>query len=93
MKSPVEVTKQAIYTIKAILKNKEIPKEYSLRIATKGRGCAVGFKLGFDKKKKTDDEYFVDGVSILIQKNELIFLAGKKIDYYDESDGKGFIFL
>ncbi|MEQ6166799.1 iron-sulfur cluster biosynthesis family protein [Ekhidna sp. MALMAid0563] len=92
MKPPVEITDRALEEVKNILKNKGIPEGYGLRIATKGMGCGVGFKLGFDKKKDTDDEYSVDGVQVLIRKSEMMFLVGKKIEFYDESDGRGFVF-
>ncbi len=90
---PVEITNRALEEVKNILKNKGIPEGYGLRIATKGMGCGVGFKLGFDKKKETDDEYLVDGVQVLIQKREMMFLVGKKIEFYDETDGRGFVFV
>ena len=90
---PVEITNAALEEVKNILRNKGIPENYGLRIATKGMGCGVGFKLGFDKKKDTDDEYLIDGVQILIQKSEMMFLIGKKIEFYDESDGRGFVFV
>lgn len=93
MKPPVEITEKALKEVKNILKNKGIPDGYGLRIATKGMGCGVGFKLGFDKKKATDDEYFIDGVQVLIQKREVMFLIGKKVEFYDESDGRGFVFV
>ncbi|MEM0939803.1 MAG: iron-sulfur cluster biosynthesis family protein [Bacteroidota bacterium] len=93
MELPVEISEKAIIEVKSILKNKGIPEGYGLRIATKGMGCGVGFKLGFDQKKETDEEYFINGVQVLIQKREMIFLAGKKIEFYDESDGRGFVFV
>ncbi|WP_420318005.1 HesB/IscA family protein [Ekhidna sp.] len=93
MKPPVEITEKALEEVKDILKNKGIPEGYGLRIATKGMGCGVGFKLGFDKKKETDDEYDIEGVQVLIRKSEMMFLVGKKIEFYDESDGRGFVFV
>jgi len=92
MKPPVEITDRALEEVKNILKNKAIPEGYGLRIATKGMGCGVGFKLGFDKQKETDDVYDLDGVQVLIRKSEMMFLVGKKIEFYDESDGRGFVF-
>lgn len=93
MEIPVDISARAIEEVKHILANKGIPKDYGLRIATKGMGCGVGFKLGFDRKKATDAAYLVDGVQVLIQKKEMLFLAGKKIEFYDESDGRGFVFV
>ncbi|MEP5612933.1 MAG: iron-sulfur cluster biosynthesis family protein [Cyclobacteriaceae bacterium] len=93
MKPPIEITDSALSEIKNILKNKGIPEEYGLRVGVRGAGCGVAFKLGFDKKKEMDDEYFVDEVQVLIQKKEMMFLVGKKIEFYDESDGRGFVFV
>lgn len=93
MEIPIDISERAIAEVKNILQNKGIPSDYGLRIATKGMGCGVGFKLGFDKKKDTDEEYLLDGVQVLIQKRELLFLAGRKIEFYDESDGRGFVFV
>ena len=93
MNLPVEISERALEEVKNILKNKGIPEGYGLRIATKGMGCGVGFKLGFDKKKETDETYFIEDVQILIQKREMMFLIGKKIEFYDETDGRGFVFI
>ena len=93
MEIKIDISERAIAEVKNILQNKGIPSDYGLRIATKGMGCGVGFKLGFDRKKETDEEYFLEGVQILIQKKEMLFLAGRKIEFYDESDGRGFVFV
>lgn len=93
MNLPIEISKKAIAEVKAILDKKGIPANYGLRIATKGMGCGVGFKLGFDKKNDNDEEFVLDGIKVLIQKKEMLFLAGRKIDFYDENDGRGFLFV
>jgi len=93
MELPIDISDRALAEVKNILETKGIPEDYGLRIATKGMGCGVGFKLGFDKKKDTDEEYSKGGIQILIQKKEILFLAGRKIEFYDESDGKGFVFV
>lgn len=93
MELPIEITERALEEVRNILLNKGIPKDYGLRVGVKGAGCGVGFKLGFDKKKDSDDEYFIEDVQVLIQKKEMMFLAGKKIEFYDESDGRGFVFV
>lgn len=92
MKPPVEITPRAIKEIKHIFENKGIPEDYGLRIGVRGAGCGVAFKLGFDKKKEADDEFQVEGVKVLIQKKETMFLVGKKVEFYDETDGRGFFF-
>lgn len=93
MELPIEITDRALEEVQNILQNKGIPKDYGLRIGVKGAGCGVGFKLGFDKKKESDDEYRVGDIQVLIQKQEMMFLVGKKIEFYDEQDGRGFVFV
>ena len=92
MESPVKITDEALVEIKNILKNKGIPENYGLRVGVRGAGCGVAFKLGFDQQKETDDVFEVDGVMVLIQKSEMMFLVGKQIEFYDSSDGRGFFF-
>ncbi|MCP4456593.1 MAG: iron-sulfur cluster assembly accessory protein [Cytophagales bacterium] len=92
MNNPVSITPEAVKEVKKILKNKGIPTDYGLRLGVKGAGCGVAFKLGFDHKKDDDLEYFVEDLQVLIQKKETMFLIGKKISFYDEADGRGFMF-
>ena len=91
---PVQISKKAVVEIRNIIKNKNIPTDYGLRIGVKGaRGCAgVSFMLGFDKKKDDDLEYTFEELDVYIRKKELLFLMGKEIDYYDGGDAKGFVF-
>jgi len=73
--------------------SKKIPAEYCLRIGVKGAGCAgVSYLLGFDKKKSTDQSFQIDGLEVIVEKKDYIHLMGLEVDYYKESDGKGFIF-
>lgn len=88
----VSITSKAIKEIKNILKNKGIPSDYGLRLGVKGARCGMAFRLGFDHKKEGDVAYFVEDIQVLIQKNELLFLMGKQINFYDEAEGRGFMF-
>lgn len=92
MDSPVEISERALVEVKNILKNKGIPADYGLRIGVRGAGCGVAFKLGFDKMNDHDESYTVGGINVFIQKKEMMFLIGKKIEFYEESDGRGFYF-
>jgi iron-sulfur cluster assembly protein len=93
MLEPVTISSNALAEIKNILKNKGIPAEYGLRVTVRGAGCGVALKLGFDRKKEGDLEYQVDGVRVLIQKKETLFMVGKRIEFYDEADARGFVFV
>ena len=89
---PVSITQKALVEIKNILANKNIPKDYGLRVGVKGGGCGVNFVLGFDHKQENDLEYEVEGVTVYIQKRETLFLVGKEVDFYEGADTRGFIF-
>ncbi len=93
MFEPVSITPAALKEIKNILENKGIPKDYGLRLGVKGGGCGVAYKLGFDKKRGDDLEYYVEDVQVLVRKQETMFLVGKKIEFYNEADGRGFAFV
>lgn len=93
MFAPVSISTEAIDEIKNILEKKGIPEGYGLRVGVKGGGCGVSFQLGFDQPKDGDIEYDVDGVPVMIQKRETMFLVGKRIDFYNQADGRGFAFV
>ena len=93
MFQPVTISKAATAEVKDILERKKIPENYGLRVGVKGVGCGVGFNLGFDHKRDGDIAYFWNGIQVFIQKKEIMFLVGKRIDFYDEADGRGFTFV
>lgn len=94
MDQPVTISDTAAKEIKNILEKKGIPEDYGLRVGIKGgRGCAgVNYMLGFDKPKDNDITYDYNGIPVHIQKGEVMFLIGKKIDFYEGSDARGFVF-
>jgi iron-sulfur cluster assembly protein len=92
---PVTITEKALQEIKLIRATKKIPEEYGLRMGVKGgTGCSgISFILGFDLKKNDDKEYQVGDQVVYISKKDVMFLAGKKVDYYSENDAYGFSFV
>ena len=94
MAEPVEISEKALKEIKKILEKKGIPDGYGLRMGVAGgRGCSgVEYTLGFDKEKEDDQTYEIGGVSVHIQKAQMMFLIGKTVDFYEGSDAKGFLF-
>lgn len=95
MENAVEITPAALREIQQIIQNKNIPSDYSLRITIKGgRGCAgVNYTLGFDKPSETDLIYQIGQLRVIVRKAELMFLMGKKVDFYEGSDARGFLFV
>ncbi|MEQ8474552.1 MAG: iron-sulfur cluster biosynthesis family protein [Marinoscillum sp.] len=92
MNEPIQITDIARKEIKDIMANKNIPAGYGLRVGVKGGGCGVSFVLGFDKQKDQDQSYMIDDIPVYIQKREMMFLIGKKVDFYEGADARGFVF-
>ncbi len=92
---PVNITKEAQKEILDIIKNKNIPSGYGLRIGVKGgRGCAgVNYLLGFDQKKEDDIAYNVEEIEVFVSKREVMFLMGLEVDFYEGADARGFTFV
>ena len=90
---PVTLTPKAAEEVRKIMDTKNIPAEYSLRVGIQGSGCAgVSLLIGFDKKKDTDQSYMVEGITVLVDKRHTLYVIGKVVDFYEGSDGRGFMF-
>lgn len=92
---PVNITDKALMQIKKIMKEKNLHATYGLRIGMQGAGCSGAVKniLGFDTKNATDMEYELDGITVYLDKRQIIYLFGITIDYYRDEAEEGFIFL
>ena len=92
-KLPISITEKAIAKIDQIKKEKKISDAYFLRIGVKSAGCGVGsYVIGFDHRNEKDETFEIDQLQIIIEKIQVMHLAGKSIDY-GKSDGQlGFIF-
>lgn len=93
--TPVTLTEKAIEEVRNIMRNKNIPEDYFLRIGIKGSGGCAGFTfmLGFDKKKDTDLEYEIEGIPVLVEKKHTMYLLDLEVDFYEGSDARGFTFV
>ena len=90
---PVSISSIAAEEIKKMMNTKNVPLGYGLRVGVRGGGCGVQLMLGFDKSKETDLVYEVDGITVMVEKRHMIYLIGKKIEFYDGADGRGFHFV
>lgn len=96
MNNLVSLSSNAALEVKNIMKNKNIPDGYGLRIGMKGGGgCGAGMThmLGFDKEKEGDINYESQGVTIYIEKKHLMYLIGLQVDFHDGADARGFTFV
>ncbi|MEZ5009244.1 MAG: iron-sulfur cluster assembly accessory protein [Chitinophagales bacterium] len=92
-KIPIKLTEGAIKEVKDLLKEKEVPTGYGLRIGVKGGGCAgFSYILGFDKVSEKDNAYQVDDVTVIIEKAHELYLDGTELDFTEGLDNRGFVF-
>jgi iron-sulfur cluster assembly protein len=92
--NPVNFTQEALIQIKRIMKEKNIPSAYGLRVGMQGGGCSGPVKniLGFDTKNDHDLEFTIEDITILLDKRQTLYLFGTTIDYYRDEEEEGFIF-
>ncbi len=87
----IEVTEQAAFQIKDMLKDAEDGEKY-VRLAVHGGGCSgLSYGLGFEVEPKEDDtvlEFF--GVEFVIDTESAPIVKGVKIDYKQSMLGGGF---
>lgn len=89
--SPINITTKAVAEIQKNLAIKGIPAGYSLRVGIKGSTCAGTYLLGFDKQQATDEVYEIEDITVFINKNHLLYVAGVTLDF--EEEGNGFTFM
>jgi iron-sulfur cluster assembly protein len=91
--NPVTISPTAAVEIKKIMTTKNIPAGHGLRVGVRGGGCGVQLILGFDKPKETDLVYEFEGIPVMLEKRSMMFLIGKKVDFYEGDDARGFHFV
>ena len=91
---PVTISSRAAAEIRKIMETKNIPAEYGLRIGIKGGGCGgAALMLGFDKRKETDQEFVIENLTVYIDKKHTLYLIGKEIDFLENEEARGFMFV
>ena len=92
---PVTLSARAAEEVKKIMKTKNIPLDYGLRIGVRGGSGCGGTKLiiGFDKRKATDLAYFIEGIPVYVEKKHTLYVIGKEVEFYDGADARGFMFV
>ncbi len=91
--APIALSDNAAEEIRKIIREKEIPADYALRVGVKGGGCSgMSYVLGFDKKRDLDHEYEVSGIPVLVDRRHGLYLMGITIDYHHGLNARGFVF-
>ena len=59
----------------------------------KSAGCGIAsYVIGFDHANEKDEVFEESGIRIIIEKVQLMYLAGKSVDYGETEGQTGFIF-
>jgi iron-sulfur cluster assembly protein len=89
------ITPSAAAAIKQVMQGENVPSSYCLRVGVRGGGpaCAsVSYLLGFDSKKESDLEYEVDGIPVVIDRAQSMYVLGMEIDWFEDAAQRGFVF-
>ena len=91
---PIKITSKAAEKIREIRLEKQIPEEYALRVGMQGGGCGgMSFVLGFDLPRETDSSFELDGIDVLIEKKDTMYLLGMIVDFIERDGEQGFSFF
>ncbi|MGF1532981.1 MAG: HesB/IscA family protein [Bernardetiaceae bacterium] len=91
---PVSITPQAVAEIKQIIASKQVPEGYGLRLLVEGgSGCGgARYRLGFDRPKPEDVVFVWEGLEVMYQKQQLLFLVGMELAFEEREHERGFVF-
>jgi len=91
--APITLTERALAEVKNIMKEKNVPAEYGLRVGVQGGGCSgMSYLLGFDKAKEGDEVYDIDGTNLIMDKKHGMYVMGMEVDFQDGLNARGFVF-
>ncbi|MFM2375420.1 MAG: hypothetical protein RLZZ165_517 [Bacteroidota bacterium] len=93
--SAIFITPLAAKAIQEVMHSENVPPGYRLRVGVNrgGPACAsFSYLLGFDSKKDSDLEYEVEGIPVVIDRAQSMYVLGMEIDWYEDENQKGFVF-
>ena len=88
----VSFSPEALVEIRKIMQTKGIPANYHLRVGVRGGGCGVTHIIGFDKQQEQDVLFEIEGVSVIYDRRQLMYLIGKRVEFHEGDDRRGFHF-
>jgi iron-sulfur cluster assembly protein len=92
--TPVKLTQGAIKEIYHLFDQLKDKSNKALRLGVKGGGCAgFSYVLEFDTPTENDNHYVIDGLQIIIDKSQELYLFGTELDFKQGLDNRGFIFI
>jgi len=93
MKSPINITSEAITEIRSIMTEQNLEPETMLRIGILGGGCSgMQYSLGFDTlfDPNVDIQYDFGDVKLVTAKKYDLYFEGTEIAYVESPHSSGF---
>jgi iron-sulfur cluster assembly protein len=80
--------------IEDILRSKNLPEDYFVRVSVTSGGCSgLSYSMDFDNEQKPNDQIFDDnGVRIVTDLKSFLYLCNTTLEFSGGLDGKGFYF-
>ncbi len=89
----IRLTDKAIAELKSIMAEEKRAADQPLRVGVKGGGCSgLSYILEFDEKKEFDEEYTFQGLRVVIDQRQMIYVTGMEVDYEYGLNDRGFVF-
>lgn len=90
---PINLTERAAEEVRRILVEQNSPNKLYLRLRVVGEGCS-GYKHKLDLDEnvspKTDQEFEIHGVAVVVDKRSLLYMDGVTVDYHEDLNRRGF---
>lgn len=92
-KTPITLTDAAAEEMRRVMAQHKAPEGYKLRIGITAGGCSgFSYALNYDMVHETDEQFTSNGIEIILDKRQAMFLIGTVIDFTDSLQGRGFKF-
>ncbi|MDB4285736.1 iron-sulfur cluster assembly accessory protein [bacterium] len=89
----VTLTDSAAREIVSLRENDKIPSDKYLRIGVKGGGCSgLSYILEFEEKTDKDEIYILNGVEVVVDSKQAMYLVGIEVDFERGLNDRGFVF-
>jgi iron-sulfur cluster assembly protein len=69
-----------------------LPEGYLLRIGVRGGACSANYFIGLDKPTDQDDVIDSQGIRVLVDRRQVLYVAGLWVDFEAAEQGGGFSF-
>lgn len=83
---PVQFSFSAKENLLNMFENGSFPEPF-LRIGMKGGACGGTYVLGFDQMTDHDEVYQIEGIPVVIDRRQLLFVLGTEIDFDVRANG------